>query len=469
MSGPGVGSPSPGLLPEPEAARVRFTVISVDDHLVEPRHLFEGRVPAAMADRAPYVKTTSKDREIWVFDGQAYPQVGLNAVVGRSKDESPMEPVRFDQMRRGLLGSRRPPGRHGPGRHLGVGELPEPDHRFLRHGLLAVLRSRPGPGLRAGVERLVLRGVVVAAPRALRAHGHHLPGRSRVWPRPRSGATRRGASGPSACPSSRTDSATRPCTRDGGIRCSRRASTPAPSCACTSGSSGMMIEQALDGPLVEMAATLFSSLSLTACVDWLWSGVPLRYPDLRIAMSEGGIGWVPMLADRLDYVHGWSGHGRQAWPSTELTPTEVLLRNFWFCSLDDPSIWPIRDRIGVDHIMVEVDYPHADSTWPDTQDFLADALVGSAGRRPAPRLPCQRGRAVPTIRCPTARCRAPQGCDGAHPQSTATAASGRATARSTPSRPSSSTTSSRPSWSQARPRAPSTRQATSARRPRAAP
>ena len=141
------------------------------------------------------------------------------------------------------------------------------------------------------------------------------------------------------------------------------------------GSSGMM-DLALDGPLVEVAATLFSSLSLTACVDWLWSGACLRFPELRIAMSEGGLGWVPLLADRLDYIHGWSGHGRAAWPSTELTPTEVLLRNFWFCSLDDPSIWPIRDRIGVDHITVEVDYPHADSTWPDTQDFLADRLAG---------------------------------------------------------------------------------------------
>ena len=58
-------------------------------------------MPAALADRAPYVKTTSKGHEIWVFDGQAYPQVGLNAVVGRPRDESPMEPVRFDQMRRG--------------------------------------------------------------------------------------------------------------------------------------------------------------------------------------------------------------------------------------------------------------------------------------------------------------------------------------------------------------------------------
>ncbi len=52
------------------------------------------------------------------------------------------------------------------------------------------------------------------------------------------------------------------------------------------------------------------------------------------------------------------------------------MRNFWFCSLDDPSIWPIRERIGVDHIMVEVDYPHADSTWPETQEFLAERLAG---------------------------------------------------------------------------------------------
>jgi predicted TIM-barrel fold metal-dependent hydrolase len=47
------------------------------------------------------------------------------------------------------------------------------------------------------------------------------------------------------------------------------------------GSSGMM-DQALDGPLVEVAATLFSSLSLSACADWLWSGVALRHPGLPV-------------------------------------------------------------------------------------------------------------------------------------------------------------------------------------------
>jgi predicted TIM-barrel fold metal-dependent hydrolase len=139
------------------------------------------------------------------------------------------------------------------------------------------------------------------------------------------------------------------------------------------GSSGMM-DMALDGPLIEVGATLFSSLSFAACVDWVWSGVAVRFPELRIVMSEGGIGWVPMLADRLDFVREWSGYGG-AWPSTEVTPTDVLLRNFWFCTLDDPSIWPIRDRIGVDHVMVEVDYPHADSTWPDTAALLDQRLA----------------------------------------------------------------------------------------------
>ncbi len=79
----------------------------------------------------------------------------------------------------------------------------------------------------------------------------------------------------------------------------------------------------------------------------------------------------------------------------------MLLRNFWFCSLDDPSIWPIRDRIGVDHIMVEVDYPHADSTWPDTQAFLDRAARRPA--RPTSRAWSPRGNAAALFRHPLPR------------------------------------------------------------------
>ena len=52
----------------------------------------------------------------------------------------------------------------------------------------------------------------------------------------------------------------------------------------------------------------------------------------------------------------------------------MLRRNFWFCALDDDAGHGVRDRIGVEHILVESDYPHADSSWPDTQAMLVRQL-----------------------------------------------------------------------------------------------
>ena len=54
----------------------------------------------------------------------------------------------------------------------------------------------------------------------------------------------------------------------------------------------------------------------------------------------------------------------------------MLKRNFWFCTIDDPSVVALRHVIGIDHIMVESDYPHADSTWPDTQAVMQSTLGG---------------------------------------------------------------------------------------------
>src|SRR6478672_3157709 len=82
------------FLPEPEPRPRHYTIISVDDHLIEPAHLFEGRMPAALADRAPKVVTLEGGRESWVYEEGFYPQVGLNAVAGRPKAEWSMEPAR---------------------------------------------------------------------------------------------------------------------------------------------------------------------------------------------------------------------------------------------------------------------------------------------------------------------------------------------------------------------------------------
>jgi len=76
-----------------------------------------------------------------------------------------------------------------------------------------------------------------------------------------------------------------------------------------------------------------------------------------------------MLLDRLDNIVDRSGYGL-GW---DVRPADVLKRNFWFCTIDDPATIDTRHRIGVENIMAEVDYPHGDSTWPDTQLVLEKA------------------------------------------------------------------------------------------------
>jgi predicted TIM-barrel fold metal-dependent hydrolase len=138
------------------------------------------------------------------------------------------------------------------------------------------------------------------------------------------------------------------------------------------GSSGTSPGTSDDAP-ADVVGVLFFAYAMYAAVDWLYSLIPVRFPDIRICLSEGGIGWVPGLLDRLDHMlsyHQMYG----TWNGIEPTPAEVLKRNFWFCAVEDPSTFALRDRIGVDHILVEQDYPHCDSTWPHTQRVLAEEI-----------------------------------------------------------------------------------------------
>jgi hypothetical protein len=89
------------FLPEPVPRDVKYTVISVDDHVVEPAHTFEGRLPAALQDRAPRIIETPEGYQVWEFEGARYTQVGMNAVAGRRPETVKLEPFRFEHMRPG--------------------------------------------------------------------------------------------------------------------------------------------------------------------------------------------------------------------------------------------------------------------------------------------------------------------------------------------------------------------------------
>ena len=108
----------------------------------------------------------------------------------------------------------------------------------------------------------------------------------------------------------------------------------------------------------------------------MWSGWPLKYPNLKVAMSEGGLGWVAMLLDRFDFMAERGSTCRTDTDRTHARATSCS-RNFWFCTIDDPSTIDTRYRIGVENVMIEVDYPHGDSTWPDTQGVIERSGVTS--------------------------------------------------------------------------------------------
>jgi predicted TIM-barrel fold metal-dependent hydrolase len=385
-------APVPEFLIDPPKAEVYYTLISVDDHLVEPPHMFEGRLPARLQDAAPKVielevgkpilreearltpLIPERGGEAWYFDGRLFVQVGMNAVAGhKSRDASRMEPATFAEMRPGCydidarvhdmdLGGiwasvnfpSQVTGFCGTvfsmtkDRELGLattrawndwlfeewyGPYPE---RVVPMGITYLTDPQAGAAeIRRNADRGFTAVTLPELPHRVGLPELHESYWDPIW---------------QACVD--TDTAI----------------------ALHVGSSGML-EARTDFARFERNVVTFPALSLLACIEWLFSGVVSRFPELKVVLAEGGIGWVPMLLDRLDYVEMHSG--RPNWQD-KATPAEVLQRNFYFCMLDDPSTLPLIDRIGVDHVMMEVDYPHSDATWPDTQSLMRSRFEGAA-------------------------------------------------------------------------------------------
>ena len=76
-------------------------LISVDDHILEPPNLWLDRVAAKDRDRAPHMEKNDDGVDNWVYDRKRYPNSGLSAVVGKSKEEFSPEPLSYSEMRPG--------------------------------------------------------------------------------------------------------------------------------------------------------------------------------------------------------------------------------------------------------------------------------------------------------------------------------------------------------------------------------
>ncbi len=362
------------FLPEPDRRARHALVISVDDHIVEPPDTFTRHMPAKFTDRAPRVVAKDDGTETWLYDGVEIPNIGLNAVAGKPPREFSREPVTFADMRKGAWDV-----------HRRIADM-DLDGVYASLNFPSFLTGFGGGRLQSTTPD---RDLALATTRAW--NDWHVEDWAGAYPDrlipcqiawlhdPELAATDvvanrergfRAISFPEL-----PDQLGLPAIRSTYWEPLLAACEDTGTVVCLHAGSGGTLPTSSEGAAREATAALFGLSAVTPAVDWLFSLVPVRFPRLKIVLAESGIGWVAALLDRLDHVARYH-ECYDEWRGTDLSPSEVLLRNFWFCTLDNPSSFCQTDRIGVENILWEVDYPHADTSWPDTQEAVRRQLTG---------------------------------------------------------------------------------------------
>ena len=140
------------------------------------------------------------------------------------------------------------------------------------------------------------------------------------------------------------------------------------------GSSSDIVITSPDAP-IDCLITLTPMNIVQAAADLVWSPVLRKFPDLKVALSEGGIGWVPYFLERVDYNydrhHAWTGQ-----EFGDELPSQVFNKHVLTCFIDDQFGLASREYLDMDNVMWECDYPHSDSTWPTAPETLAKSLHG---------------------------------------------------------------------------------------------
>ena len=366
-------------------------IISVDDHVVEPAHVWTTRVPARFRDAAPrierrglggltYVGGTTYEYEltddgppcdIWFYEGGMYPHKRHVAAVGFDRDDMTLSAITYDEMR---------PGCYEPEARVDDMELNHVEaslcfptfprfcgQTFLeaKDRELAMLCVRAyndwmveewcdgsaGALIPLCIIPLWDADAAAAEVRRNADRGVHAVCFSEIPPKLGLPSIHGGYWDPFfiACQDTRT------------VVCMHI------------GSSSQMPATSKDAPPA-VAATLSFNNAMASLSDFLFSGVLVRFPTLKLAYSEGQIGWLPYLLERADDV--WRDH--RAWGGVRDTvpepPSTYFYRQVFGCFFRDRHGLESLHVVGVDNVTFETDYPHTDSTWPHTRQVAEDLM-----------------------------------------------------------------------------------------------
>ncbi len=341
-----------------------MVLFSVDDHLVDPPSVFDD-VPRSLKDIAPKV-VKKNGTDAWVYEDRVMPNFALNAVVGRPLEEYGFEPTGYHQMRRatydpkvrlddmnvdGVLASICFPTAVGPAGAMfltakdkvAAEQLVSTYNDWYIDGWCAAAPERFVP-----LSVLPLWDVNLAVKEAKRV--------AKRGARTISFPDNPAAKGLPSIHTGYWDPLFKVMQDEKMVL------------SCHIGTGNQAPHSSQETPIDVWIATLPMAIANSAG-DWLFSPVFKKFPDLKICLAEGGVGWVPYLLERCDFVYAH----HKAWTNSDfgkLTPREAFFRNFITCFIFDDFGMKSIDHMNVNGVCWECDYPHSDSVWPKSPEAL---------------------------------------------------------------------------------------------------
>ncbi|RWA16079.1 amidohydrolase family protein, partial [Mycolicibacterium elephantis] len=345
-------------------------LVSVDDHIVEPPDMFKNHLPKKYLDEAPRLVHNADGSDTWQFRDVVIPNVALNAVAGRPKEEYGLEPQGLDEIRPGCW---------------------QVDERIKDMNAGGILGSMCFPSFPGFAGRLFATEDQEFSLALVKAYNDwHVEEWCGAYPARFIPMTLPVIWDPVQCAKEIRRNAER------GVHSLTFTENPAamgyPSfhdfdhwkpmwdalvdtetvLNVHIGSSGRLAITAPDAPM-DVMITLQPMNIVQAAADLLWSRPIKQYPTLKIALSEGGTGWIPYFLERVDRTYEM----HSTWTGQDFggkLPSEVFREHFLTCFIADPVGVATRDKIGVDNICWEADYPHSDSMWPGAPEQLHEVL-----------------------------------------------------------------------------------------------
>ncbi|MFV8817960.1 amidohydrolase family protein [Haliea sp. E17] len=343
-------------------------IISVDDHVSEPADMFDQHLPAELKDRAPKLKSVD-GADYWVYEGIVLPNTGLNAVVGRPKEEYGMEPQGYAEMRpgnydikariddmsvNGILASICFPTvctmdgsifSRSPDRTLNLRiiqayndwQIDEWAGAFPGRIIpLAILPLWDAELAAEEVKRVAKKGCHAITFPDNPANKGFASIHDKFW-----------------------EPLWKACNDNKVV------------INCHIGTGSEPRHPSDLSPMNAWITAMPISIA-NAAADWLHLEPLLRYPDMKVALSEGSIGWIPYLLERAEFTneqHIWTNVD---WKGK--SPTEVFREHFLCCFIEDNFGLKNYQDVGEDIIMYECDYPHSDCLWPEAPERLWQGL-----------------------------------------------------------------------------------------------